>query len=344
MPLPRAVIAALFVFVLSAGCAARHAEPPRASISALHRDMPAPVPGKPTDDAGRGFAASTEPAGVITLRDAIALAVAHNPDLAAASWEAAAQEAGSRQAGARPNPELEVEAEEFGGPGERRRFEGAEVSVRLSQVLELGAKRAKRMRAAVLDRDISEWDREIVRLDTLTGVTKAFIDVIAAQERETLARERLELAGALHAAAAERVGAGKVPPLEESRARAELAAARIGSETASRELADARAALAASWGGTAPVFESAKGSLEGIAPVGAADAEKVLASGPDMARRAVILERHAAAVEVEKSRRIPDVTVTGGGMRFTDSDENAVVAGVSAPLPLFDLNRGNVDM
>ena len=133
---------------------------------------------------------------------------------------------------------------------------------------------------------------------------------------------------------------GKVPPLEESRARAELAAARIGLN-GSRELPTRRAA--ASWR-NGPVFESAKGSLEGITPVGAADAEKVLASGPDMARRAVILERHAAAVEVEKSRRIPDVTVTGGGMRFTDSDENAVVAGVSAPLPLFDLNRGNVDM
>ncbi len=343
MPLPRAVIAALFVLIVSAGCAARQADPPRAATSALYRDMPAPVPGTPSDEAGRGIAAVPEPKGIITLRDAAALAIAHNPDLAAASWEVAAREAGTRQAGVRPNPALEFEAEEFGGPGERRRFEAAEVSVRLSQVLELGAKRAKRVRMASLDRNLSEWDREILRLDTLTGVAKAFIDVVAAQELHALARENLETAGALHSAAAERVKAGKVPPLEESRARAELAAARIESERTARELADARAALAASWGGTNPVFESARGSLEGIVPVPSVDAEKILASGPDMARLDAYVERQAAAVEVEKSHRIPDVTVTGGGMRFNDEGANAVVAGLSVPVPLFDRNRGNVD-
>ncbi len=56
------------------------------------------------------------------------------------------------------------------------------------------------------------------------------------------------------------------------------------------------------------------------------------------------MERHAAAVEVEKSRRMPDVAITGGGTRFMAGDENAVVAGLTVPVPLFDRNRGNVDM
>ena len=56
-------------------------------------------------------------------------------------------------------------------------------------------------------------------------------------------------------------------------------------------------------------------------------------------------EREAAArrVRVERTRAIPDVTVSAGVRRFSGDDSRAVVAGISAPLPLFDQNRGNVN-
>jgi len=56
-------------------------------------------------------------------------------------------------------------------------------------------------------------------------------------------------------------------------------------------------------------------------------------------------EREAAArrVRVERTRAVPDVTVSAGVRRFSGDDSRAVVAGISAPLPLFDQNRGNVN-
>jgi cobalt-zinc-cadmium efflux system outer membrane protein len=53
-----------------------------------------------------------EPNGAITLRQALALALMHNPELRAFSWEVRASEARTLQASLLPNPEIEVEVEE----------------------------------------------------------------------------------------------------------------------------------------------------------------------------------------------------------------------------------------
>jgi cobalt-zinc-cadmium efflux system outer membrane protein len=55
-------------------------------------------------------------------------------------------------------------------------------------------------------------------------------------------------------------------------------------------------------------------------------------------------EREAAArrVRVERTRAVPDLTVSGGVRRSRADDSTAFVAGISIPLPVFDQNRGNI--
>ena len=89
--------------------------------------------------------------GELTLPDALALALVHSPRLAGASWNVRAAEAERLQARLLPNPELEAEAEEITGSGERRGLETAEMSVRLSQLIELGGKRARRTKVAEME-------------------------------------------------------------------------------------------------------------------------------------------------------------------------------------------------
>jgi len=50
-----------------------------------------------------------------------------------------------------------------------------------------------------------------------------------------------------------------------------------------------------------------------------------------------------AALAVERSKRVPDVSVVAGYRRFTDIESNAVVVGASIPLPFFDRNRGGIE-
>ena len=58
-----------------------------------------------------------EPTGTITLPDALALAIARNPELAVFPHELRAADARKLQAGLRPNPELGIEIEGFAGSG-----------------------------------------------------------------------------------------------------------------------------------------------------------------------------------------------------------------------------------
>ncbi len=94
----------------------------------------------------------TEPTGQLTLRVAFAAALLNSPALAAFSWEVCAREAGAVQAGRPPNPKFGLEVEEFGGGGDRAAFDGADTTVRLGQLFELGDKRAKRQRVATTPR------------------------------------------------------------------------------------------------------------------------------------------------------------------------------------------------
>lgn len=71
-----------------------------------------------------------------------------------------------------PNPEISIDAENFEGSGPYKGFDGIEVTLRLSQLVELGGKRIKRVKAAALEKDIAGWDYEAARIDTFTDVTK----------------------------------------------------------------------------------------------------------------------------------------------------------------------------
>ena len=49
-----------------------------------------------------------------------------------------------------------------------------------------------------------------------------------------------------------------------------------------------------------------------------------------------------AQLEVEKSKRYPDITLSAGVARDNEAGRNKAQLGVSIPLPLFDRNQGNV--
>ncbi|MEW6442654.1 MAG: TolC family protein [bacterium] len=282
-----------------------------------------------------------EPTGILSLRQALSLALMHNPGLRAFSWEVRALEARALQDGLPANPEIEIEIENWGGTGASGGLDETESTVQVSQLLELAGKPSKRRQLASLDRDLAGWDFESRRIDVFAETTKAFVDMLAAQERVRLNRELVRLAEQVRHAAAERVLAGRVSPIEETRARVALAAQRIELETAQRELEAARANLAASWSSRSPRFERVEGDL--FATAALPDAEELAARvsrNPEVARWSAEVEQRLAAVALEQAGRIPDVTLSGGVRRLNESEETAFVGGFSVPVPIFDRNQG----
>jgi outer membrane protein, heavy metal efflux system len=196
-----------------------------------------------------GAARLVEPRGDITLRDALAAALLASPDLAATSWEVRAREAETLQAGVLPNPELGVSVEDLGSPGKGSDLASTnQTTVTLSQLVELGGKRAGRLRLAGLEHDLARWDYEAQRATVLSETTKRFVAVLATAQRVVLAGELLETAEESARSVAAAVGAGALSPVEDQRARLAAARARLDRAQLKRELEASRIALAATWG------------------------------------------------------------------------------------------------
>jgi cobalt-zinc-cadmium efflux system outer membrane protein len=326
------------------GCAATPYVAPAPEPRPLGRGIAAyeaPV----TRDDGSGVAAATqngpEPTGPITLPDALALALERSPALASFSWEVRAREARALQAGLRPNPELELEVEDFGGTGAASGFGAAQSTALVAQRIETAGKRPKRRRAAELDAEVAAWEYETTRLDVFASVIKNFMDVLAAQERVAVAGELVRIAESSVEAVERLVRAGATPQAERTRASVEAATASVDLATASRALDAARAELAATWGSLSPTFTRAEGQLGAVAaPPSGETVRSWLERSPELARWDREIARRGAVVELEEAQRVPDVVV-GAGPRFSsETDDSALVAQVSVPLPIFDRNQG----
>ena len=287
---------------------------------------------------------STLPARAITLQDAVAYALMHNPNLKAFSFEVRAAEARALQAGLLPNPEIEVEIEEFGGTGDRSGFDTAETGIRLGQLIELGGKRDKRIHIASLDEERVRWDYEAIRLDVMVEVTQAFVGVLAAQERIALSEKLLDVARRAKSAVAQRVKAGKDPPVEELRASVALSKSQIEAKKASNALATARRKLVAALGRETIDFEKVTGDFYTATPAPAFDdVSEVINDSPDLERWTAEEQKHRAALDLEKAKVTSDVTVSGGVRYFEEGDDTAFVVGVAMPIPVFNRNQGGIE-
>ena len=281
-----------------------------------------------------------EPTGPITLRQALALALLHNPELKAFSWDVRVSEAKRLQASLLPNPKLEVETEEAGGAGPRRGFDGAETTIQLSQLIELGDKRSKRTKLASLEKELAGWDYEAKRLDIFTEVAKAFTEVLAAQQGLELTQELLGVSEELLDTVTKRVDAGKDSPLEQTKAMVSLSNIKIQHQQAIQYLEFTRKQLASAWAGNKPKFIRAAGRLDSLSPIPSIEElTSLIEQNPDIARWLPEIDRDKAALELEKAKAISDITLKGGLQRFNETDDNTIMFGISIPLPISDKNQ-----
>jgi len=283
-----------------------------------------------------------ESTGVLVLSQALALALTQNPELSAFSWESRAQEAATLQAGLLPNPTFNANASNFGNRV-LQGFDGDSVTLELSQLIELGGKRSARIEAAALTKQLADWDYEAKRADVLTQVTQAFIDVLAAQQRLALTQQTHDLANQTTVTTAARVQAGKVSPVEETKAKVARASVQIELMHAQKELEAARKRLAAGWGSTTARFESVAGDLNSLPTPASLDSlQQRLSKNPDLARWVTEITQRQALIAMEKSKAIPDVTATVGASKYLMPNDYALVVGFSVPLPVFDRNQGRI--
>jgi len=277
-----------------------------------------------------------EPAEPLTMAAAIRLALESNPTIAAARREIEATEAQVLQGSLRPNPGFSVATENAS-----RVSRSASAQVELP--IERGDKRAARVDAAQRGRDVAVSDLSGRQLKVRAAVMAAFFDVLAAQELLALAQDSAALARRATDIAAKRVAAGKVSPVEETKARVAEAGVRVSLTQAQSELRNARRRLASWWGNPSPRFSEALGDVDRMPSLPDPDAiEQRLSTSPLLERARLELERRKSLVNVEQSKTVQDFTVSVGVQRREESQREQMMVGISVPIPLYNRNQGNL--
>lgn len=293
---------------------------------ALHAEEPASEPTKP-----------------LTLADAVALSLSGNPALAADNYNLRAAEAQRIRAGYRPNPAISLEAEDIPGSGGNSGADQAQTTLRLSQVIEMGGKRAQRIAEARLSNNLAAWDYETRRLDVLAATTQRFIEVVAAQERLVLADEATKLAEAELSAVSERVKAARNSVVDQKKAEIAVAREKLEQGHARHALLIARKSLSASWGNANPAFTVAKADFFTTSrPEVFGSLMARIGSNPDLARFATEARLRDAQLQLARTRGVPDVTISVGTRRYAEQGEWTGVFGVAVPLPFFDRGQAEV--
>lgn len=292
----------------------------------------------------RSFTASQTPAynappisGKVTRSKAIRHSLTYNPSLQALRAELRALEAEALQAGLRPNPELNLDVENFAGQGSTRGFNGSEITTAISQKFETASKRSKRTLVASLEAEALRARIRAEERETATAADNAFTGVLEAGALERVAEENLNKSRTQLDTINSMLEAGSSTRIDVNRAK-------IAVSEANETLDSARSAKATATAELARVLGAGSGKIDisGSLDEAPASPGSSIANHPALRAAALEYAGSEATYELEKSKRVSDVSIGGGIRESREIDETSAVVGISIPLPLFDRNQGNV--
>jgi cobalt-zinc-cadmium efflux system outer membrane protein len=285
--------------------------------------------------------AATKQLESLTLAQALEMAESLQPQLAEAKAMVEAAEGRARQAGAFPNPEAIVGAQQipFGSSSENSR----EYVAGVGQTIPLSGRLSKARQGELLDREVRARGLEVKRRDIRKRVHSAFATALyqeKAYQAQTEIRRNAEKAAVTTQA---RVEAGDALREDLARAEMEVARAKVEARRAEALREQALVALASAMGDGTLSVKSLAGTLDTTFEIPTLEALTAnLAAQPERALAEADIRARNAQVDVAKAERIPDVKVELLYHRLESSQQNTMDVGLSIPLPLFNRNQGRL--
>lgn len=281
-----------------------------------------------------GLVASPLAAEPLSLEEAIRRSLSRSPQGEAAAARFETLEAARAAADTKPAATIDGSVENIGTGG----FNLVQVDATYNQRIERGGKRLARIELAEGDIGIAQAEALIRRLNLAKEVQELYVEAQVATLALELARSRVEIAERLQAEVQRRVTDARDPLFAGTRARTQLAEAKVDVELADHALTAAKTRLSLLTGGDPTTFSIVTaGFLETPSlPVSATDLASV-----DLALFEARRQRARANYRLQEAYAKTDPTVYAGPRVFGTGDVG-VVAGVSFPLPNRALNRANV--
>ena len=245
------------------------------------------------------------------------------------------------QAGQWRNPELELEMENLGwdAPG----FSEYEITVLLSQEIDLFGRRNAERRLAEMELEFANWDKRRISFEIFLKARLAYYRLAHAQNHLHLAGEALELARTIHHDIEMRINKGAAMQAEFLLTQLEFQKTQLLVFEAENSAANASRELAAMWGGNDSTLTIAVGDeSEHLCFKNICE----LDVRPDSIGEIITLEFQKRMRLAEKDRVRaevkPSLTFSGGIKRSAEEGFNSFVMGVSLPLAFFNRGKGTI--
>jgi cobalt-zinc-cadmium efflux system outer membrane protein len=279
----------------------------------------------------------------LSLQTALQRALAANPRLTAAERDVGIASGQRIQAGALINPEVSYEQDNSLGSGAYRGTRSAESTLQISQLFELFGKREARMAVGQAGVDTAEIQRKAIRLEVLSETAVAYLSVLGAQRRIQILDEQVAQIDRITPLLQRRVEAGASSQAETGRAEVASSLVKADRERVRSLLASARRELAVLMGDTAPKFSAVSGRLDATGrPPSFGAVVAAIDANPQLVRWTAVYAQRNAELLQARLRPYPDLRVGAGWRHYNETADNAVRLSISAAIPVFDQNQGNI--
>ena len=280
----------------------------------------------------------------LTLEDTIRMTLANNPSLYEFEFKHRVIDGESKTAALKPALSAGVELENLLGTGEVSGIKELEVTLTLSSVLQLNDKPAARLNVLSERRIQQDVEKQIRTLDILGELNRRYIKVLVLQASLEVIKDAETLALYTLNAVTKRVEAGASPLLEQKRAQAALAQAKLDVSLAQQDLRFGLRSLSIMWGEQTPSFKRVEGDLFAFNKIASFDALAVaIQSGPHINLFAKQSRVQAAQLRLAQANNLADIEWSAGLRRMQGIDETALVAGISVPLFQKERNLGEYE-
>lgn len=285
------------------------------------------------------FSVTAQPLAVQT---ALQKTLLGSPQLQLYPYQQRIDDAHRIQAGLRPNPELALSVENVLGNGSLSGVNSAELTLTLSQLIELGDKRQRRLDVAGAGAQLSQAQFELDRVDVLARTMHDYLAVLRLQTMQQWTTERQNTEQNALQVALERSRAGLVTDADVLRLKSRVLQSQLDLKALHAEQQAAMRQLAANWASEAD-FSAVEGDLAVLPLLPALSDLLVALDNAPQFNLYLTTERLSSALQnLAVANGQTDVTVGAGVRRNEQLNENALVLSVSMPLALSNPNAGNI--
>ena len=287
--------------------------------------------------------ANSENQKVLTLKQALTNTEQQNLQLKRYPYHQKILSALKTQAALAPNPEMSFEAENFLGTHGSHAFSGAQYTLALSQLIELGDKRQNRVNYATANIKAQTIEYKNTRLALFATTTERYYQVLKFQALIALNSERKSTVKQALKAIEKRAEAGAVSQADVTRMRYALSQVDLNTVMLQSEFERSRLALNELWQEQL-LSDYYAGDLSTVTELKNEQALlDAVNTAPDFALLQQQYMQQTANLSLQKSNGESDLTLSGGVRYNQQTDASSFVFSFSMPLQLSNSNSGNIE-